>query len=178
MPLTFRGINYSQIPLENCGGIGAALHAAAANWHFHVLSPVCLYNPFPDHFALVIEEDGNLPMIADAGTTFPEVDKDLVKLLHGQDILDARMTSDVTAASSRLLSHVKALQDAGEAWHHHMHFVGCVFNPHPGKWSISIESRDTFFAEAYSEEPVEILREVEVIYFANLAAKQSCGCGI
>jgi hypothetical protein len=53
-------------------------------------------------------------------------------------------------------------------WHHHMHFPTCAFNPHPGQWSISVESPDETFSEVFVEEPRDILREIEVIYFENL----------
>ena len=127
-----------------------------------------MHNPYPG-YALVIEDDAaNTPYIADSGANFPEVDKDLVRMLHGADILDA----DTAAASEmpplRLLDHLMALQSAQIPWHHHMHFPSCAFNPHPGKWSISIESPDILFAGAFGTEPVDVLREVEVLYFGNL----------
>lgn len=49
-----------------------------------------------------------------------------------------------------------------------MHFPGCVFNPHPGTWSISVESEGLLLAEAYDAEPVDVLRQVELSYFAGL----------
>lgn len=168
--MKFRGITYTTVPLEACKGIGEALHAAGTAWHFHVLSPVCLHNPYPGRFALVIEAEGQPPRLADAGDRFPAVDEDLVKLLHGADILDRNKARGAASAahSSWLLGQVLAQQDEGRDWHHHMHFPDCVFNPHPGAWSISVESADRLIAEAFPDEPVDVLREVELIYFANL----------
>lgn len=173
MDLSFRGITYNRIDLQDCGALGDALHEAGTPWHFHVLSPVCLHNPFAGQYALVIENDAaHTAFIAEAGADFPEIDKKLVKLLHGDDILDHKTVSrdPASVAASRLLSHLHALQASGEPWHHHMHFPGCVFNPHPGKWSISVESEGLMIAEAYDAEPVDVLRQVEVIYFADQVA--------
>lgn len=171
MEITFRGITYRQVTLAECGVLGDALHAAGTPWHFHVLSPVCLHNPFSGRYALIVENDATRDAwIADAGADFPEIDKHLVRLLHGADILDHPSAPDApeTEGASRLLAHLRALQAAGEAWHHHMHFPGCVFNPHPGKWSISVESEGLLLAEAYDAEPVDVLRQVELAYFENL----------
>lgn len=171
MDMIFRGITYRQVTLAECGARGEALHAAGTPWHFHVLSPVCLHNPFAGHYALVVENDATHDAwIADAGAEFPEIDKHLVTLLHGEDILDhaAAPGKPEAVTSSRLLVHLRSLQAAGEAWHHHMHFPGCVFNPHPGTWSISVESEGLLLAEAYDAEPVDVLRQVELSYFAGL----------
>lgn len=168
MTITHRGVTYLQIPLEACLSLAYALVAAGKHWHSHVLSPGCLHNPFAG-YALVIEDDTvAIIYIADSGAAFPEVDKDLVKMLHGDDILDAGKAGAQPAPTSSLLDHLTALQAPQTLWHHHMHFPNCAFNPHPGKWSISVESPEVLFAEAFSVEPVDVLRAVEVLYFGNL----------
>ncbi len=167
-----RGVVYWWIVLGDCLALGERLRDTGKHWHTHVLSPSCLHNPFGAHWAIVVEDDTEgIAYIAEGTTEFPEVDKQFVKMLHGDDILDSTKTTGgtETAKSSLLLAHIMALQSQGLPWHHHMHFPSCAFNPHPGKWSISVEADDCFFSEAFAEEPVNILREVEVIYFDNLA---------
>lgn len=171
MSVTYRGITYQEIALDDCLSLAQGLARDGKHWHSHVLSPGCIQNPFAGVYALVIEDDhGQVPYIANSGTAFPEVDKDLVKMLHGADILDASKvaTSLDNLPPSRLLTHVQTLQADAVAWHHHMHFPRCAFNPHPGKWSISIESPDMLVAEAFEAEPVDVLRQIEVLYFGNL----------
>jgi hypothetical protein len=172
MTLNFHGIPYQEIALDACLPMAERFQTEGRRWHIHVLSPGCLHNPFGEDYALVIEDDTtSTPYIANSGAGFPEVDKVLVKMLHGDDILDAPVAHpDAGARSSRLLAHLRGLQDNGEPWHHHMHFPTCVFNPHAGHWAISIESPGLVFAESFAEEPVAVLREVEVLYFRNLAS--------
>lgn len=167
--LSHRDIAYRIIPPDDCLALGSALHESGKKWHLHVLSPDCIHNPRPGCYGLVIEDDTDgVPYLA-FSDKFPEVDKDLVKMLHGDDILDASKVSGVGGQeqpTSLLLAHVIGLDASGVEWHHHMHFPDCVFNPHPGQWSISVEDgKGGVFSETYDEEPGDILREIEVIYF-------------
>ena len=167
MTVTHRGITYQQIAQSDCLSLAQNLAKDGKHWHSHVLSPGCLHNPFKG-YALVIEDDtAAIPYISDCGNAFPEVDKDLVKMLHGADILDSSQRAGLVPPS-QVLNHLAVLQEQMTPWHHHMHFPGCAFNPHPGKWSISVESPDLLVAEAFGAEPIDVLREVEVLYFANL----------
>ncbi|MES2436218.1 MAG: hypothetical protein V4586_20580 [Pseudomonadota bacterium] len=178
MTVSYRGINYQEIALDDCLSLAQCLTKDGKHWHSHVLSPDCIQNPFAGVYALVIEDDhAQIPYIANSGTAFPEVDKDLVKMLHGADILDASKvaSSSGTLHPSRLLTHLLALQADSVAWHHHMHFPSCAFNPHPGKWSISIESPEMLVAEAFGAEPVDLLRQIEVLYFDNLNQVNTAG---
>lgn len=169
----YGGVRFARITLEDCLPLAQRLQAAGGGWHSHVLSPGCRHNPFPDHYAVVIEDDGAaIAHIAEGTQAFPEVDKALVKMLHGDDILDA---SALTGAGGdcALLHQLQDVQAQGVAWHHHMHFPDCVFNPHPGDWSIAVETPTGAFSEAFPAEPVDVLRAVEVLYFGNLAARES-----
>ena len=92
-------------------------------------------------------------------------------MLHGDDILDPAKTTaarGAVAGSSDFLPRLLALDARGVAWHHHMHFPGCVLSPHRGHWTIAIESAEGVFFESSDAEPVDVLREVEVLYFRSL----------
>lgn len=158
---------YHPLAMADCLLLAKRLQAEGQPWHTHVLSPGCHHNPFPGVYAVVIEDDAaGIIYMAEGDTGFPEVDKELVRMLHGDDILDAAALGE--RPDSLLLEHLDRLQERKTPWHHHMHFPVCAFNPHPGRWSISIEARGYFLSEAYEDEPVDVLREVEVMYFANL----------
>ncbi|MBZ0164673.1 MAG: hypothetical protein K8H74_18420 [Notoacmeibacter sp.] len=162
-------IAYRIIPPDDCLGLGSALHASGKKWHLHVLSPDCIHNPEPGRYGLVIEDDSDGIAYLAFSDEFPEVDKDLVKILHGDDILDTSKVSSVgqeRLPASALLARIIEFDASGAEWHHHMHFPDCVFNPHRGQWSISVEDgKGNVFSETYQDEPADILREVEVIYF-------------
>lgn len=163
---------YSEIPIGDCYDLGAGLKAAGKTWHSHVLSPGCRFNPFPGAYAIIVEDSTEGVTYIARSVDFPEVDKQFVKMLHGDDILDegkSHAGGAAGAVESKLLAHVVALDERGVPWHHHMNFPDCVFNPERGRWAISVESgTDGFSHESYDDEPVDVLREMEVRYFRNL----------
>jgi hypothetical protein len=174
--LLHRGVAYRQVALEDCLALGESLRGTGRQWHSHVLSPDCRHNPFGSHYAIVIEDDtAGAASIAEGTTAFPEVDRQLVKMLHGDDILDSTKVAGgaEAARSSLLLAHIMALQSKGLRWHHHVHFPTCVFNPHSGTWSITVEADNSLFSEAFAEEPLDTIREIQVIYFENLGRTAS-----
>lgn len=167
-------VEFVVVPLESCLDLALSLKDAGKKWHSHVLSPGCHHNPYAGQYAIVIEDDSQgVPYIA-RSDGFPEVDKQLVKMLHGDDILDPAKATGTGAgvAESAMLKRLVEVNRQSTNWHHHMNFPDCAFNPHKGKWAITIESEAGTFSEAYDEEPVDVLREVEVIYFANLENKR------
>ena len=167
-------VGFTVVPLEDCFDLAMGIQDAGKKWHSHLLSPVCLHNPYPGSYAIVIENDSDGVAYIAPSQGFPDVDKDLVKILHGDDILDpSKACADKGRAGvqSNLLHRLLDLDARGVAWHHHMHFPSCVLSPHSGKWAIAIESAEGTFSETYDSEPVGILRQIEVIYFRNLDSK-------
>jgi hypothetical protein len=163
---------YDEIDLAACLDLAVGLADGGKRWHSHVLSPGCGLNPYPEAFAIVIENstDGIAYLARSEG--FPEVDKALVRMLHGDDILDeeaSRAGGAEISIDSALLERVIELNDDKIPWHHHMNFPGCVFSPRPDKWAITVESGtgDIDF-ETYDDEPTDVLREIEVLYFRDL----------
>ena len=162
---------FTVIPLESSVEFSLALKKAGKGWHSHVLSPGCSFNPYPEKYALVVEDDVEHRAYIAPSDEFPEEDKALVKLLHGDDILDPNKTVAVTGATnvkSEMLDRLREIDNRGTAWHHHMNFPGCMLSPEPNRWTITIESDEGMFFESYDTEPIDVLREVEVIYFRNL----------
>lgn len=167
-------VDYRVIALDDCLPLVEGFIAAGKKWHSHVLSPGCAFNPYPALYAIVVEDDaGHVAYIAPS-EGFPEVDKTFVKMLHGDDILDeaaAAAGDPALVAGSALLAKVREIDAARIAWHHHMNFPDCALNPHRGRWAITVESDAGTFSESYDDEPKAVLREVEVLYFRNLAEK-------
>jgi hypothetical protein len=164
------GTTYEIIELETCMPRALQFQEQNKHWHSHVLSPGCAHNPYPEKYAIILEDDTLGKVFIALSDEFPEVDKELVKMLHGDDILSAEARSP-TPLTSPFLERLRDIDEREVPWHHHMNFPTCAFNPVKGKWAITVESDEGVFHDSFDDEPVDVLREVEVLYFRNLDKK-------
>ncbi len=162
------GVTLWVIPMDSCLDRAQGFVDAGTPWHSHVLSPRCVHNPFPRH-AILIEDDTRHRVFAASSEEFPEVDKSLVQMLHGHSVLDPerRRTVSEGGFESRSLDRARDLLARDQPWHHHMYFPACSFNPVPRRWTILVESGEEPVSESWPDEPLDVLRELEVLYFAE-----------
>lgn len=166
-PVNAQCVSFDEvIPIEACLDLAERLTSSQHRWHSHVLTPDCARNPFP-RYAIVIEDDHAHRVYVATSESFPDVDKDLVKMLHGPDIIDRQSATAAAGArtESPILDRVSAIDRAGRSWHHHMCFPACAFNPEPGRWTIEVEAGRSSWSESWDEEPADVLREIEVMFF-------------
>ena len=147
-----------------------ACRAEGKRWHFHALAPGCAFSQRPGSHALLLEDrtDGR-SYVAYAEGDLVELSQELVRMLHGEAILDREQAraSAGGEALRRVLSRAAELRGRGIAWHHHMLFPDCVLNRHPGLWNIVFEDGETgdVVEMLYEEQPLDDLRKIEVAYF-------------
>ncbi len=165
---------FTEASLKECTEAAERFAAEGANWHNHVLKPTCLFNPRPGTYALVIENNSSGEILVHfAGTNPVAEEQHIVKLRHGAAILDAPscVTDSAGRASAEpeLLARIRAVSEAKADWHHHMMFPDCVLNPRPGEWLITLEvsGEDDILQHASREEPVDVLRTIEHLFFAQ-----------
>jgi hypothetical protein len=147
-------------------------HASGKQWHFHILSPSCCFNQRIGLYALVVEipleRESHIAYCADRPA---EQGKRLVALLHGAKILQGAgaATQATNEITSSIIARARDLNSHGVAWHHHMLFPDCALNPSPGKWTLLFEDPETGekLSATYDSEPLNDLREVEVLFYAQ-----------
>jgi len=142
------------------------------SWHFHMLTPGCSLNERDDKHALVLENrTDEQTWVVYSDHEQVKLGQALVRMLHGDTILDKKKASgsQTDRDLSAILKRLEGLNQADDAWHHHMLFPDCVFNSHPGKWTILIEdeSNGETIELLYDEEPVDNLRQIEIRYFGQ-----------
>lgn len=158
---------FTEVTREEAVALCRRLAAAGARWHIHALPPGCRYNPRPEgHCFLAEDTDAGRTVAAFSSEPFTAECHELVQLLHGAAILDpaAGPAPDVP-----LIAAVRDADAAGEAWHHHMMAPGCVLSPDPSRHVITLEraSRDEVAVHESETPPDDVLRAVELLYFAR-----------
>lgn len=145
-------------------------------WHFHILTPECQLND-EGGYALVLENTSdNEVYVCHSEEPYMDIGKELVKLLHGDDVVknDNSETekSEPSDQVAKILSRAKELNEAGQSWHHHMLFPGCRFNKHNDKFAIIFEDKEAGeIIESVSEdEPKGDLRYIETLFYQQKKA--------
>jgi hypothetical protein len=162
-----RGLEFREIPMESCIDLAKSLAAEGHHWHSHAIWPGCAESPYP-RFAVLIEDSDTGRAYISPSQDFPPVDKALVRMLHGDDILDPTRSNDAGGpAESRVLDDARAAVANGAAWHHHMCFPDCAFNREPGKWTIVVETGGNATWESWDDEPADVLWEFEILCFGK-----------
>ncbi len=145
-------------------------HRQGKRWHFHMLTPGCMFNTRGDRYAFVLENSADgATYVVYSGQPSKEAGQTLVQMLHGHRILDESQA--IAAARNPVfeaaLGRAREMTARGAAWHHHMLFPDCLFNPQRGRWNIVVEDteNDQILQSTYDEEPARDLRELEVLFY-------------
>ncbi|MDO8657116.1 MAG: hypothetical protein Q7K55_00110 [Candidatus Levybacteria bacterium] len=137
-------------------------------WHFHILTPDCQLSTSPQ-FALIVESTVDDQIFVSYFDQNPmELGEELVKLLHGSDIIQGRFGNQEPSSSFQLiLNKAKELNSRGIFWHHHMLFPDCIYNTSKGKWKIILEDKEANeVLESLSDnEPKSDLQQMELLFY-------------
>ena len=161
-----------EITIEEAMAKAKEFQAKGKKWHFHMLTPDCMFNERKDKQAFVLENrsDGQV-FVVYSDKRYMEEGQTLVKMLHGKKILGEEATGARPEHPNLkiILEKAKRLNEKGIHWHHHMLFPECVFNKHKGKWCLVFEDKEEkkLIEATYEEEPTEDLRKIEILYYAQ-----------
>lgn len=143
------------------------------SWHFHILTPECQFND-SDKSAFILENasDGEV-FVYYSDEPQMGVGKELVKLLHGKDVVkDSDKNGEdgegeLSESVKEIIKRAKALNKKGKFWHHHMLFPDCFFNEIKGKWMIVLEDHEEgeLLSSVFDNEPKSALKEIEPLFY-------------
>jgi hypothetical protein len=121
-----------------------AINNKKLGWHFHILTPECVFND-KNMFALVLENtSGNEVLVNYSEDKQEREGKILLELLHGikADKLQVS-TVKVSPKVKEMEKRANELINKGVNWHHHALFPNCTFNKNKGKWVLMLEDPET-----------------------------------
>lgn len=147
------------------------LQKQGKRWHFHMLTPDCVFNKRKDKHAFVLEcGSDSQSLINYSDKRHMEKGKILVRMLHGSEIVSEKAPERALSRNVHIMiEKATELNKRGIRWHHHMLFPDCIFNKNKGEWCIIFEDKETGrVIESVSDcEPTGDLRRIESLFYAQ-----------
>ncbi len=156
--------------------LGTELTASGEKWHPHVLSSDCRLNDRP-LCGLILEASDRAEVFASySEEPMMETARSLATLAHGEDAVqeDPDPDSDASPKVAEMMRRAKTLSGRGRHWHHHVLFPECIFNAHPGEWTIVFEDPDTgeTLESVTAHHPAQDIQVTETMFFAQSVHRQ------
>lgn len=148
--------------------IAKKLVSEKKKWHFHLLTPDCVFNDRKD-YALVFEDTGAGETFVNHSEVKQEAEsKALLELLHGIKADEKQKVGDsISLNAKKIAERAKELTAKEISWHHHALFPDCVFNKSKGKWVVMLEDPETgkVLESITAEKPDADLQLIEPLFY-------------
>jgi len=147
------------------------LNESGRSWHIHLLGSSCVFNDRP-RCAFVLENpEEKLAWVHYSDQPEKELGKELLLLLHGDNMLDEVLDPKYQPSSEvkAILKQATACNQNGTAWHHHMLFPDCRLNKHAPNYTLTFESDDNaeVLESVTNDEPTNDLKQIESLFYKN-----------
>jgi len=151
-------------------------HNLGEPWHFHILSPTCVFNTHGKQYAFILEHSGdNTSLVYYSNNAQKKLGGELSPLLHRPDkVSDTQSEAYEPSETERIiLERAQKLNVEGIEWHHHVLFPKCTFNQHSPKFCLILEDPETnqTLESITDNEPVEVLKLLEPLFYASKPSK-------
>ncbi|MFH1246809.1 MAG: hypothetical protein V1644_00355 [Candidatus Micrarchaeota archaeon] len=139
---------------------------SGVQWHFHLLSPGCLFNPTKNHELYLESKHENY--VVQSHRPLTSIARFLAEILHGKDIT-LFSTSPASGDVEKILKRARDLSKKRVKWHHHLLFPHCIFNKKWGKWVLAFEDplNNKLTELVYRNFPEKDLRKVENLFYSQ-----------
>jgi hypothetical protein len=157
--------------IENLVELAKKFNQEGKKWHFHMLTPDCVFNKRKDKYAFVLENDTD----RETHTVYSYkrhmgMGEELAKLLYGKAILEQEPHPTPPGKGMKsILEKAAQMTKEDRPWHHHILFPECIFNKHNGKWTIIFEESEEGKAmeSVTSHEPRDDVKKMEILYYSQ-----------
>jgi len=166
-----------QVEPEKLLEIARQLAGNGERFHNHVLSADCELND-RRQCALILEaSDRDQVFVTYSDEPMMDVGRSLASLVHGADALEEPSNDENQEGGPQsgspvvgeMMRRARSLMARGVHWHHHILFPECIFNPHPGSWTIVFEDpdNDETLQSVTSDKPAKDIRITETLFFSQ-----------
>ena len=165
-----------QVEPEKLLEIARQLAGNGERFHNHVLSADCELND-RRQCALILEaSDRNQVFVTYSDEPMMDVGRALASLVHGADALEGSINENQegdpqpdSPIVGEMMRRARDLVARGVHWHHHILFPECVFNPHPGSWTIVFEDpgNGETLQSVTPDKPTKDIQITETLFFSQ-----------
>lgn len=167
-----------EISIEKIMEKAEIFHKGKRKWHFHMLTPNCMFNKRNKHAIILENETDSQSFVTYSDKQPTKKARILVKMLHGGSVIsgdsgeERRKKDDENTETENMQTILKKamlLNEKGVSWHHHVLFPNCMFNKNKGRWCIVFEDTETGKVMEYVSfsEPKENLKKIEALFYAQ-----------
>jgi len=169
-------VEMTEVSAERLLEIGRELQASGERWHNHVLSADCELNRRAQPALVVEASDRELVYVAYSDEPMMDVGRALATMVHGADPLARSRAGEAeiemhpdSPAVVEMMTRARDLSERGQHWHHHILFPECVFNAHPGQWTLLFEDPETreTLESVTSDRPARDIQVTETLFFSQ-----------
>ena len=169
-------VEMTEVSAERLLEIGRELQASGERWHNHVLSADCELNRRTQPALVVEASDRELVYVAYSDEPMMDVGRALATMVHGADPLARSRAGEAeiemhpdSPAVVEMMTRARDLSERGQHWHHHILFPECVFNAHPGQWTLLFEDPETreTLESVTSDRPARDIQVTETLFFSQ-----------
>jgi hypothetical protein len=152
-------------------------YEAGLTWHFHVMTPNCMFNEQPKYALLLETPTGTVVHYSDSAEPVTKLGKELAPLAHKADVLQRASAPKGYAPSpavGQIIARAKELNAKQVEWHHHVTFAGCQFNKGGHKFTLVLEDPESgkTLESVSDEEPINDLRQIEPLFYSQQTAHE------
>lgn len=156
-----------ELSIEEIEKKAELLNKEDKQWHFHMLTPNCMFNKKDKHAFVLENTSDSESFVFYSQERQMKSGKKLLQMLHGKEILGKKEQETSKEKIQIILKKAEEFNKRKILWHHHMLFPHCIFNKKIGKWNIVLEDKEKnkLLEASYDNEPKEDLNKVELLFY-------------
>lgn len=139
-------------------------------WHFHVLTPTCVFNSnFGQEHRIVLENCSTAkPQVVLCELQDMEIIGQLARMVHSE-VLEPISQGPIAPWAIAWLGRMQYLNDAGIRWHHHLLFPHCQLSSYTEEWVLVFEDSEKPEPQIqrFASKPSREFGEIERLYWAQ-----------
>ncbi len=156
--------------LEEIRRLAHRIQKQGKAWHFHVLTPQCVFNE-KNRYAFILEcPDDKKQLVHYSDRAERALGEELAPLIHGVKILqkDGKESAHKPSPEmQKIIDRAQELNDKNIEWHHHVLSPSCMYSTNHQKFTFVFEDPESqnVTTNLTDTEPTDDLKYIERLFY-------------